>query len=92
MPRGNFEPEIKTAMADSPLGRVNKTPPKQSPSAVAKQPPVAKAAPQSSPQGPPQVMSPDATGPTAGGMPPLPHQVAAATSIAHAILGKRGLA
>ena len=116
---GNYGPEIKAAMGDSKLGRLNKSPPKESPADMARdktrgikegsaqdnkldsmpanmrRPPAAGAP---SPQaGPPVGGAPQpipgvqhATLPHQA-FPPDAHHVAAATSIAHAILGKGGM-
>ena len=100
MPRGDYAPEIKKAIGTGKPGRVNMSPPKKSPGEVARVPmggpdkgdpqdAVAQSQPRRPPQIPtgPKVPQP----PQTPGNPPMPadaHHVAAATSIAHAILNR----
>ena len=101
MARGNFEPEIRTAMATGKGPRKNTSPPRESPADQARD--KAKGIKEGSSQDqkldampsnqvkaamPPQMQQPPQ--PMQGGTPPDLHHVAAATSIAHAILGRSG--
>lgn len=106
MARGNYGPEIRTSMGDSVPGRKNTSPPKPSPADMArdKAAGIKEGSPadqkfdamqqnQAPPRRPPpmQQAGPPMGNPVASqGMPPDAHHVAAATSIAHAILGSRG--
>jgi hypothetical protein len=96
MPRGDYTPEIRTSLGSSKPGRVNTSPPKVSPADIstgraggdksggAKSMEVSSMPQNRGPSQPPKMQ----TAP-AGNLPPdLPH-VAAATSIAHAILNRR---
>jgi hypothetical protein len=103
MARGDYTPEIKAAVGTGKPGRVNTGPPRKSPGDVARSTPNAKAKgpPPEEPAAMPKAMqrneAPVAPGvqnatlphPTQATMPHDAHHVAAATSIAHAILGHR---
>lgn len=105
MARGDYGPEIRTAMGDSVPGRKNTSPPKESPAdmvrdkaagikegSAADQKFDAMQQNQAPPRRPPMQAGPPMGNPVANqGMPPDAHHVAAATSIAHAILGGRGM-
>jgi len=96
MPRGDYTPEIRTSLGSSRPGRVNTSPPKESPADMARdakagikegsaQDAKLDAMPRNqAPRRPPQMQ----TAPTGNLPPDLPH-IAAATSIAHAILGRK---
>ena len=106
MARGDYTPEIRTSLGTGKPGRVSTTPPRESPADMARdakkgikegspQDQKLDAMPQN--QAPPRRPPPmQQSGPPMGnpvasqGMPPDAHHVAAATSIAHAILGSRG--
>jgi hypothetical protein len=97
MARGDYTAEIKQSLGQSPKGRLNKSPPKESPADLARdtkagikqnspQDQKLDAMPQNQmPQRPQMPMQ------AQGGMPPDAHHVAAAAGIAHAILGGRGM-
>ena len=89
MPREGFAPEIKQALGTGKPGRVNTTPGKKPPSKLpsAKAPPAPDAEPEAMPQSMQRNEAPRA--PVAAHAPDA-HHVAAATSIAHAILSNRG--
>jgi hypothetical protein len=97
MPRGDFTPEIRTAMATGQPKKVNVTPPRENLADMKRdaaggikegssqdQRLDAMPANQAGPRRPPQMQ----TAP-AGNLPPDLHHVGAATSIAHAILNRR---
>lgn len=95
MARGDYGPEIKGAMGGSPPGKPRTTPPTPSPMAAARdvgagvkpnEPP----APGGSPMQRPPGVVPVGARPPGAGMPPDVAHVAAATSIAHAILNRAG--
>jgi hypothetical protein len=97
MARGDYGPEIKTAMASGKAPKKSMTPPRES--AADKQRDVTKGIKEGSAQdskldampanqAPPQQMPQHM--PMQGGTPSDLHHVAAATSIAHAILGRSG--
>ena len=98
MARQGFEPEIRTAMATGRPPKKNTSPPRESPADMARD--KAKGIKEGSSQDqqldsvpsnqamPPQMQRPPQ--PMQGGTPPDLHHVAAATSIAHAILGRSG--
>jgi hypothetical protein len=98
MPRGDYAPEIKKALGTGVPGRVNTTPPRESP--ADKQRDVRAGIKENSAQDqkldamPQNMRRPAAsqaqTAPQAAQMPADAHHIAAATSIAHAILGSRG--
>jgi hypothetical protein len=97
MPRGDYGPEIRQALGSSPKGRPRSSPASESAADMTRD--VGKGIKEGSAQDtkldampqnqarPPQRM-PGAAMPTHAIPPDLPH-VAAATSIAHAILGRR---
>jgi hypothetical protein len=97
MARGGYEPEIRSAMGTGKPGRVNTSPRKPSPSQGESKADVARDASKGIAEGSPQDQKLDAmpanrAAPQAPGPPghlgDIPH-VAAATSIAHAILNRR---
>lgn len=95
MARGDYTPEIRTSLGSSRPGRVNTSPPKESPADMARdakagikegsaQDTKLDAMPRNqAPRPPPMQTAP------AGNLPPDTPHVAAATSIAHAILNRR---
>ena len=98
MPRGDYAPEIRTSMATGQAPRKNTSPPKENLADMQRdkakgikegssQDQKLDAMPQNQagPPRPPQMQ----TAPT-GNLPPDLHHVGAATSIAHAILARRG--
>jgi|tagenome__1003787_1003787.scaffolds.fasta_scaffold19874485_2 hypothetical protein len=103
MARGDYTPEIKKSLGTGKPGRVNMSPPKKSPAQVAKQPmggidkgeprdALAQQQPRETPQIPTGPKNPQP--PQHNKVPQPPehpdmHHVAAATSIAHAILNRR---
>lgn len=101
MPRGNYGPEIKASMGTGRSGRVPMSPPRESPADVARdaskgikegsaQDTKLDAMPQNQVK-PPRVAGAVVPARPVGAAPPADlHHVAAATSIAHAILGGRG--
>jgi hypothetical protein len=107
MARGDYGPEIRTSLGDSTPGRKNLSPPKPSPADMARdkvagikegspQDQKLDAMPRNQARAPVQPPTPRIAPPMGNpvanqGMPPDAHHVAAATSIAHAILGNRGM-
>jgi hypothetical protein len=102
MPRGDYTPEIKKSLGTSKPGRVNTTPARKDPAAVVgrgvgtKEKDATTAARGATPTAlPGSIQHPPGNPPQlppashAGGGTDV-HHVAAATSIAHAILGHRG--
>ena len=98
MPRGDYAPEIRTSMATGKAPRKNTSPPKENAADISRD--KARGIKEGSKQDieldsmpanqarsprPPQMQ----TAP-AGNLPPDLHHVGAATSIAHAILARRG--
>lgn len=97
MARGDYTPEIRTSLGSSRPGRVNTSPPKDSPAEMArdasrgiKQGSAAdtkmdamQAQAKQGPRPPPMQTAPT------GNLPPDTPHIAAATSIAHAILNRR---
>ena len=95
MPRGDYTPEIKTSMGTGKPGRVNVSPRKPSPASADSPAEVAADTKKGVAQNSPADIKQDAMQgpPRPPGMPPMMHgdipHVAAATSIAHAILNRR---
>jgi hypothetical protein len=91
MAKDGFAPEIKAAVGDSKLGRLNTSPSKPSPkSLMSKSPKQVNGGNSGAPQPLNTVQHATAPqAPTQGLGPDVPH-IAAATSIAHAILARRG--
>jgi hypothetical protein len=90
MSKNGFAPEIKQAVGDSKLGRVNKTPPKVSPASLSRSGGQVNGSNSGAPR--PLNTVQNAMPPRAPmqGLPPDTPHIAAATSIAHAILARRG--
>lgn len=98
MPRSGYEPEIKASMGTSRSGRVNTSPSRGSESSADRLRDKARGIAEGGAQDtkldaqpanqarPPKMQMQTAP---SGNMPPDAHHVAAATSIAHAILGRR---
>lgn len=102
MPRGGFAPEIRTAMGTSKPGRVNTSPRKESPADMSRdkvagikegsaQDQALDRMPKNMQrQAPPNAVQRQAMPGVVNSMPPDAPHIAAATSIAHAILARRG--
>lgn len=95
MARGNYAPEIRSSIGDSPKGRINTSPRKASPRGADSPAEVARDTKAGITQNSPADIEQDAM---PRRMPPMqmqgggpdPHSVGAATSIAHAILQHKG--